>query len=150
MLKYLVDRLLDTSKNTYYFLFILTKKVVLHRSPKTLLSKNNIVLSASSCRGMIWHAAACLENPVFVQPWHAAAWMGHAVACQPRVFDWKASCCDMAKPCRGMLSWLAQFCFLWLLFALICSFFDHSTRTSPTRWKHTLKCPKQVINNTKH
>ena len=143
MLKYLVARLLDFSKNTYYFLFILTKKVVLHRNPKTLLSKNNIVLSASSCRGMIWHAAACLENLVFVQPWHAAAW-------QPWVFDWKASCCGMAKPCRGMLSLLAQFCFFWLLFALICSFFDHSTRTSPIRWKHALKCPKQVINNTKH
>ena len=135
MLKYLIARFLDPSKNTYYLLFILTKKVLLHRSPKTLLAKNNIVLSASSCRGMIWHAAA---------------WMGHAAACQPRVFDWKASCCGMAKPCRGMLSWLAQFCFLWLIFALICSFFDHSTRTSPIRWKHTLKCPKQVINNTKH
>ena len=79
MLKYLVARLLDTSKNTYYFLFILTKKVVLHRSPKTLLAKNNIVLSASSCSGMIWHAAAWIENVVFDLPWHAAA-------CQPRVF----------------------------------------------------------------
>ena len=143
MLKYLIAKLLDTSKNTYYFLFILTKKVILHKSPKTLLAKNNIALSASPCRGMIWHAAAWKENPIFVQPWHAAAWMVHAAACQPRVFDWKASC-------RGMLSWLAQFCLLWLLFALICSFFDHSTRTSPIRWKHTLKCPKQVINNTKH
>ena len=56
MLNYLIAKLLDTSKNTYYFLFILTKKIVLHRSPKTLLAKNNIVLSASSCRGMIWHA----------------------------------------------------------------------------------------------
>ena len=86
MLKYLVARLLDTSKNTYYFLFILTNKIVLHRNLKTLLAKNNIVLSASPCRDMIWHAAACLENLVFAQPWHTAAWIGHAAACQPQVF----------------------------------------------------------------
>ena len=140
MLKYLVARLLDPLKNTYYFLFILTKKVVLHRSPKTLLAKNNIVLSASSCHGMIWHAWK-------IRFLYSLGMLRHASL---GFFDWKASCCGMAKPCRGMLSWLAQFCFLWLFFAQICSFFDHSTRTSPTRWKHILKCPKQVINNTKH
>ena len=45
-------------------------------------------------------------------PWHAAAWIGHAAACQPRVFDWISSCCGMRKPCRGMLSYFAHFCFL--------------------------------------
>ena len=99
MLKYLVARLLDTSKNTYYFLFILTKKVVLHKSPKTLLTKKNIVLSASSCRGMIWHAWKIWflhSLGMLRHEWgmprhaslgfltgrpHAAAWQNHAAAC---------------------------------------------------------------------
>ena len=107
MLKYLVVRLLDTSKNTYYFLFILTKKVVLHRSPKTLLAKNNIVLSVSSCCGMIWHVAAWMENLVFDLPWHAAAWMGHTIVCnlgfltgRPHAMAWQnhAAACSRALP----------------------------------------------------
>ena len=44
--------MLDTSKNTYYFLFILTKKVVLHRSPKTLLAK--ITLSYQHRHAAAW------------------------------------------------------------------------------------------------
>ena len=135
MLKYLVARLLDTSKNTYYFLFILTKKVILHRSPKTLLVKNNIVLSTSSCRGMIWHAWK-------IRFLYSLGMLRHEWGMPRHV--------NLGFLTGRPLSWLAQFCFFWLFFALICSFFDHSTRTSPTRWKHTLKCPKQVINNTKH
>ena len=91
--------MLNTSKNTYYFLFILTKKVVLHRSPKTLLAKNNIVLSASSWIGMLRHAwkiwfLSC--HGMLRHEWgmlryaslgfltrrpHAAAWRNHAMAC---------------------------------------------------------------------
>ena len=144
MLKYLIARFLDISKNTYYFFFILTKKVVLHRSPKTLLAKNNIVLSASSCRGMLGKFGFCTA----------------------------LACCGMNGACRGMSAsgfWLEGLmlrhgktmlrhalmtCPILLPLTAFCfniySFFDHSTRTSPTRWKHTLKCLKQVINNTKH
>ena len=147
-------RLLDTSKNTYYFLFILTKKVVLHKSPKTLLAKKkhypiSIVMSQHdlACCGMLEKSSFCT----------ALACCGMNGACcgmpvsgfltgRPHA----AACSRDLPTCRGMLSWLAQFCFLWLLFAPICLFSDHSTRTSPTRWKHILKCPKQVINNTKH
>ena len=59
MLKYVVARLLDTSKNTYYFLFILTKKVVLYRSLKTLLAKNNSLISVVMSR---YDLACCGMN----------------------------------------------------------------------------------------
>ena len=80
MLKYLVARLLNTSKNTYYFLFILTKKVVFHRSPKTLLAKNNSPISVVMSR----HDLACCG-----MNWKSGFWPAMA-------------CCSMNGACCGM------------------------------------------------